>query len=136
MEKLELRRDKERAAEEQRRDNERAADDQRRAAEQLQNQQLMIQMMQNMFQPGTQQQQTPGTTPVQLPSASSLPSGIPPIASTSTPQRSDADELAASMDRTKLNTDESEKKRKTDDRMNMDHENVHPKLPLPDGSQQ
>ena len=78
---------------------------------------------------------TPGTMPVQLPSAS-LPSGIPPFALTSTHQRSNADELAASMDRTKLNTDESEKKRKTDDRMNMDHENVHPKLPLPPGSQQ
>ena len=86
----------------------------------------MIQMMRNMFQPGTQQQQTPGTTPVQFPSALPLTSGIPPITPTSTPQQSDADELAASMDRTKLNVDESEKRRKTEDQMNMDHENEHP----------
>ena len=118
MEKLELQQDKE------------------RAAKQFQNQKLMLQMMKDMFQPSTQQQQTPGTTLAKLPFASTLSSGIPSITTTDIHQRSEADELVASMNRTKLNTDDSEKKRKFDDRMNMDHGNEHPKLPLPPGSQQ
>ena len=118
MEKLELQRDKE------------------RAAEQFENQKLMLQMMKDMFQPSTPQQQTPGTVPAQISFASTIFSRIFPITPTGIHPRSKADELAASMDRTKLNSDKSEKKRKTDDRMNMDHENKHPQLPLPPGSQQ
>ena len=118
MEKLEVRRDKERAAD--------------RAADLLQNQQVMFQMMQQLFPPSSIQQ-TPGMTPGQVPGTSVLPSGTPPIAIPSTHQRSEADELAASMDRTKLTTVESEKKRKTEDRMNLEHENEYPQL-LPSGS--
>ena len=121
MEKLELRRDKERAAD--------------RAADQLQSQQMMMQMMQRMFpQPSTQQQQMPVTTPLQFPITSPLASEQPAITPTSVSQ-SDADELAATMDKTKLSTEESVKKQKTTDRMNLEHENNHPQLPLPHGSQ-
>ena len=131
MEKLELRRDKERAADELQRDKEQAAN-------QLKSQQLMIQMMQNMFQPpNTRQQQMHGTTPLQVPIALPLYSGQPVTTPTSTSRsESDADDLAASMNRTKLDTAESEKKRKTTDPMNLKHENNHPPLPLPPVSQQ
>ena len=129
MEKLELRRDQERADEILRRDKE-------RAEEQFQNQKLMLQMMKDMFQPSTQQQQTSGTAPAQIFFELTITSRISPITPTGIHPRSLTDDLAAPMNRTKLNSDESEKKQKTDDRMNMDHENLHPKLPLPDGSQQ
>ena len=129
MEKLELRSDKERVDEIVWRDKE-------RADEQFQNQKLMFQMMKDMFQPSTQQQQTPGTAPAQISFSSTIASGISPITPTGVHPRIEEDELAASMDRTNLNTDVSEKKRKTDDQMNLDHENLNPKLPLPNGSQQ
>ena len=117
MEKLEVRRDKE------------------RAADQLKNQQLMIQMMQNMFQqPDTQQQQMPGITLLPFPIATPLYSGQPATTPTSASRsESDADALAASMHRTKLDTAESAKKQKTTDPMNL--ENDHSPLPPPSRGQ-
>ena len=121
IEKLEVRRDKERAAD--------------RAANQLQSQQLMMQMMQRMFpQTSTQQQQMPGMTQLQFPITSPPASEQPAITPTSVSQ-SDANELAVTMDKTKLSTEESVKKQKTLDRMNLEHKNNHPQLPLPHGSQ-
>ena len=65
-----------------------------------------------------------------------LASGQPATTLTSASQRSDADKLAVTMTRTKLDTEESQKKQKTTDPMNLEHENIHPQLPLPPGSQQ
>ena len=124
-----MRQDKERADKIVRQDKE-------RADEQFQNQKLMLQMMKDMFQPSTQQQQTSVTAPAQISFRSTISSRISPITPTGIHPRSEADDLAASMNQTKLNSDESEKKRKTDDRMNMDHKNLNPKLPLSNGSQQ
>ena len=124
-----MRRDKERADEIVRRDKE-------RADKQFQNQKLMLQMMKDMFQPSTQQQQTAGTAPAQISFSSTMASGISPITPNGVHPRSTADDLVESMDRTKLNTDKSEKKRKTEDQMNLEDENLHPELPLPNRSQQ
>ena len=95
----------------------------------------MIQMMQNMFQQSnTHQQQIPATTLLPSPTVTHLygeqPVTIPTSASQS---ENDADALAASMHRTKLDTAKSAKKQKTTDPMNL--ENDHSPLPPPSRGQ-
>ena len=92
--------------------------------------------MKDLLLPSTQQQQTAGTAPAQISLSSTMASGISTITPNGVHPRGTADDLVEPMNRTKLNTDESEKKRKTEDRMNLDDENVHPKLPPHGGSQQ
>ena len=105
--------------------------EEKRAANQLKNQQMMITMMENMFKsPNTHQQQMPATAI--LPSPPATPIYSEQLANTSTSasyNKSAADDLAASMNRTNLDPANLVKKQKTSNPLNLDEN--HPSLPPP-----
>ena len=112
--------------------------EEKRAADQLNNQQLMINMMQHLYQPlNTHQQQQNLSVPAILP--------FPPVTRTNSNQlcttptgtshsESAADDLATSMDKANLESADPAKKQKTTDHMHL--EDNHSPLPPPTGGQQ
>ena len=113
MEKLEERRDRE------------------QAADQLKNQQMMITMMENMFKStNTHQQQMPATAILPSPPATRIYSEqLANISTSASYNKSAADDLAASMNRTNLDPANLVKKQKTSNPLNLDEN--HPSLPPP-----